>query len=94
MNQNILAVYGTGIGADAADGNVASLVSARIAGQPAPVLYAGSSVYLGLNQINILLPAGLASGTHDLEVIRSGIMSNKVTIAQIYIANRSDNANI
>lgn len=81
---NILAVFGTGLGADATDvdGDVSANVQAMIAGQTAIVLYAGRVTGLvGLNQFNVQLPAGLAAGTHTLVVTRNGVASNAVTLA-------------
>jgi uncharacterized protein (TIGR03437 family) len=77
---NILAVFCTGLGVDASGGNVSGQVSARIGGQSATVLYAGRSDFPGMNQVNVVLPAGLAAGTHTLELIRNGVASNPVTI--------------
>jgi uncharacterized protein (TIGR03437 family) len=36
---------------------------------------------VGLNQSNIVLPVGIASGVHRLVVTRNGVASNAVTIA-------------
>ena len=80
---NIIAVFGTGIGADATDidGNVATSVRATIDGQAADVLYAGRSPgFTGLNQMNIMLPVGISSGVRSLVITRAGISSNQVTI--------------
>ena len=84
---NILAVFGTGLGADAtdADGNVNASVTASFTttggGQAAQVLYAGRTPgFVGLNQFNITLPANLAAGTHTLTITRGGRASNSVTI--------------
>ncbi|HMY72337.1 MAG TPA: hypothetical protein PLQ88_10940, partial [Blastocatellia bacterium] len=81
---NILAVFGTGLGADVtdADGNAAGSVQATIDGAAATVNYAGRAPGLtGLNQFNIVLPANITSGTHTLIVSRNGIVGNPVTIA-------------
>ena len=80
---NIIAVFGTGLGADATDvdGNAALSVQASIDGQAAQVLYAGRSPgFTGLNQMNLLLPAGISSGAHGLVIMRNGIASNQVSI--------------
>ena len=82
-NPNIIAFFGTGVGADATDqdGNVASSVSATIGGNSVPVFYAGRAPgYTGLNQFNIGLPAGIAAGAHQVVVFRAGLASNVVTI--------------
>jgi uncharacterized protein (TIGR03437 family) len=81
---NILVLYATGLGPDATDveANVASGVEAAVGGQRATVLYAGRVAgFPGLNQINITLPVGIASGTHAVTVARGGVTSNAVTIA-------------
>jgi uncharacterized protein (TIGR03437 family) len=81
---NILAVFGTGLGGDATDvdGDVNASVTARLDNNPVTVLYAGRAPgFTGLNQFNLLLPAGLTSGTHTLTLSRSGVTSNTVTIA-------------
>lgn len=81
---NIIAAFGTGLGADATDvdGNVNASVEARIDGNQVPLLYAGRAPGLvGLNQFNVQLPAGIASGTHTLLVSRNGVASNLVSIA-------------
>src|SRR5581483_5909173 len=78
---NILAFYGTGLGADATDvdGNVSASVQVRIDGKPAEVLYAGRAPgFAGLNQLNVVLPAGITSGTHTVVVSRNGLASNVV----------------
>jgi uncharacterized protein (TIGR03437 family) len=81
---NIIAFYGTGMGADATDvdGNVSATVRATIDGNSATVEYAGRAPgYVGLNQLNITLPAGITPGTHTVVVMRNGRASNPVTIA-------------
>ncbi|MEP7336802.1 MAG: hypothetical protein ABI977_03590, partial [Acidobacteriota bacterium] len=66
---NIIAVFGTGLGNDATNGNdstnvdvnVGASVQATIDGQPVMVSYAGRAPgFVGLNQLNIAFPAGLA----------------------------------
>jgi uncharacterized protein (TIGR03437 family) len=81
---NVIAVFGTGFGADATDvdANVSANVQATIDGQPATVLYAGRAPgFVGLNQTNILFPAGITPGVHRLVITRNGVSSNQVTIA-------------
>jgi uncharacterized protein (TIGR03437 family) len=81
---NIISFFGTGLGADATDvdGDISASVQARIDGNPVTVLYAGRAPgYVGLNQFNIVLPAGITSGTHTVVVSRNGVNSNLVTIA-------------
>lgn len=80
---NIIAVFGTGLGADATDvdANVNGSVTARIDGNPVTLWYAGQAPGLvGLNQFNVELPASITSGTHTLTLTR-GVTSNSVTIA-------------
>jgi uncharacterized protein (TIGR03437 family) len=78
----ILAVFGSGLGADATDvdGNVNASVQATIDGTAVPVGYAGRAPgFTGLNQINITFPANINSGTHTLVISRSGIAGQPVT---------------
>ncbi len=81
---NIIAVFGTGLGADATDldGNVSGSVQITIDGNPVTVNYAGRAPGLtGLNQFNVVFPENISSGTHTLVISRNGIPSNQVTIA-------------
>jgi uncharacterized protein (TIGR03437 family) len=81
-NPNIIAIFATGIGADATDTatNAAGDMQARVNGQSARVEYAGRSGYPGMNQVNVTLPAGLSAGTYDVQIIRNGIVSNTVQV--------------
>lgn len=83
---NIIAVFGTGLGPDATDVgtnvNVNASVTARIDGNVVTLQYAGSQGGLvGLNQFNVILPAGITSGTHTLTFTRGGVTSNTTTLA-------------
>jgi len=81
---NIIAIFGTGLGADATDidANAGANVQASIDGQAAQVLYAGRAPgFAGLNQINVMLPVGISSGVHRLVITRGGVSSNAVSIA-------------
>lgn len=81
---NIIAVFGTGLGADATDvdGNVSGSVQATIDGAPVTVNYAGRAPnFTGLNQFNIIFPANITAGTHTLVISRNGISTQQVTIA-------------
>jgi uncharacterized protein (TIGR03437 family) len=81
---NIIAFFGSGLGADATDvdGNVAASVQATIDGAPVLAQYAGRAPgFTGLNQFNLVLPAGISSGTHSAQITRNGVASNVVTIA-------------
>jgi uncharacterized protein (TIGR03437 family) len=80
---NIIAVFGTGLGADATDteANVGGEVQAFIDGQTTQIIYAGPAPgFTGLNQINISLPAGISPGAHKLLIARGGVSSNAVSI--------------
>jgi len=81
---NIIAFFGTGLGADATDidANAGPNVQATIDGQAAQVLYAGRAPgFTGLNQMNVILPPGISSGNHRLVITRGGVSSNAVSIA-------------
>jgi uncharacterized protein (TIGR03437 family) len=81
---NIIAFFGSGLGADATDvdGNVAATVQATIDGAPVVVQYAGRAPgFTGLNQFNLVLPAGISSGMRNVQITRNGVASNVVTIA-------------
>jgi len=81
---NVIALFATGLGNDATDidGNVATSVQATIDGAPVTVSYAGRAPgFVGLNQLNIAFPAGIASGNHKLTVARNGTNSNVVSIS-------------
>jgi uncharacterized protein (TIGR03437 family) len=72
-----LTIYATGVQA-AGLANVTVTVN----GVSAPVLYAGSAGFAGVDQINVQLPAALAgAGTVALQVTASGIAANAVQIA-------------
>lgn len=80
---NIVAVFGTGLGADVTDanGDAASSTTATLDGAAVSVGYAGRAPgFIGLNQFNITLPATLASGNHTLVIARNGIAAREVTI--------------
>ena len=81
---NIIAVFASGLGADAtdADGNVNGSVQATFDGNATTVAYAGRAPgFTGLNQFNLNLPANITSGNHTLVISRNGIQSNPTTIA-------------
>jgi uncharacterized protein (TIGR03437 family) len=71
-----LILYGTGF-----DSASTASVSATVAGHTAPVTYSGPQGIPGLDQVNILLPAGLA-GSGDSQVVLSvaGSVANAVHI--------------
>src|SRR5581483_10579363 len=84
---NVIAVYGSGLGADATDvdGNLnasSQVVQATIDGNPVTVSYAGRApAFTGLNQFNVFFPANITSGNHTLVFSRNGVPSNQTTIA-------------
>ncbi len=81
---NIIAVFGTGLGADATDvaGDVNASVTARMDGNVVTLLYAGQAPGLvGANQFNVVLPANITAGVHTLTVARGGVTSNTTTLA-------------
>lgn len=81
---NIVAVFGTGLGADATDtdGNVSANTEATFDGNPMTINYAGRAPsFIGLNQFNLVFPVGVTPGTHTLVVKRNGVQSNVVSIA-------------
>jgi uncharacterized protein (TIGR03437 family) len=72
-----LTIYGTGM-QSAGLSNVAVTVN----GVNATVLYAGSSGFSGVDQVNVQLPASLAgAGTVTLQLTASGVAANSVQIA-------------
>ncbi len=76
-NQVYLVLYGTGIAA-AGTANVKVTVN----GVTAQVLYAGSAGgFVGLDQVNILLPASLAgAGNVNIQLTANGISANPVQV--------------
>lgn len=79
----ILAVYATGLGADATDvaANVSSEVKATLNGTSVLVGYAGFAPGLpGANQINIYLPTNLGPGDYSLKISRNGVSSQEAKI--------------
>ena len=90
---DILQVFGTGLGQKAIpvpDGAAcpgadwaAAPVTATIGGEPAPASYAGCAPgYAGLDQINLTVPAGLASGDQPL-IVTAGLISSTPTMLPI-----------
>lgn len=79
---NIITVFGTGLGPTGTDvdGNLNTSTTARIGPAAATVQYAGRAPgFVGLNQLNIQLPAGIPAGTYPLTITR-GLASNTVTL--------------
>jgi uncharacterized protein (TIGR03437 family) len=71
-----LILYGTGF-----DTAGTSNVSASVNGVNAPVLYAGPAGSVGLDQVNMLIPASLAGkGNVNVQLTASGVNANPVQI--------------
>jgi uncharacterized protein (TIGR03437 family) len=83
-----LTLWGTGLGAVSGDEteyqtpmNLLNIpVEVTIGGQDATVTYRGRSIYPGLDQINIIVPAGLSGCNVSVVVTASGVPSNFATI--------------
>jgi uncharacterized protein (TIGR03437 family) len=78
-DQSALVLYGTGI----RNRSALSDVTVNIGGQMLAPAYAGpAATYVGLDQINVVLPQTLAgSGTVNLSVSVAGATSNILTIS-------------
>lgn len=85
---DFITLWGSGLGPVTGDETIAQTpvdltnipIEIDIGGEPAVVQYHGRSVYPGLDQINVQVPAGV-SGCHVSVVVRSGdIVSNFGTI--------------
>ena len=71
---DVLEVYATGLGANPS-------VTATLGGRDAEVLFAGATAsYPGLDQVNIRVPAGLASGSQPLLIRVGATASNEVLV--------------
>lgn len=92
---NILVLYGTGFRhsetQNAADDNgVAEVITVTIGGEPAEVLYAGAQgQFTGLDQLNVMLPAGLAGNgsalPRQVEVV---VKVNQLTANRVLVTIR------
>lgn len=75
-----LEVYATGLGA-VNEGRTLLAPEAFLAGQPVPVLFSGLAPgWIGLYQVNVLVPAGLPAGQQLLEIVAAGVRSNAVVV--------------
>jgi uncharacterized protein (TIGR03437 family) len=75
-DQVYLVLFGTGIAAAGASG-----VTVTVAGVNAPVLYAGSGGFAGVDQVNVQLPSSLAGkGNVNIQVTASGTLANSVQV--------------
>jgi adhesin/invasin len=72
-----VSIYMTGGGTVNSDNTLQAAVQASIGGLPATVLYAGLNPYLiGVDQINLSVPSGLASGDYPVTIYFNGNKSN------------------
>lgn len=86
--QNILLLFGTGIRHARAmnpgdENGVAEAVRVTVDGREARVLYAGAQPqFIGLDQLNVELPASLETGARRAEVVVyvNGVEANRVTV--------------
>ncbi|HLG98606.1 MAG TPA: hypothetical protein VKX49_20010 [Bryobacteraceae bacterium] len=75
-DQVYLTLFGTGIQAAGQ-----SKVAVTVAGSTAPVVYAGTSGFTGVDQVNVLLPTSLAGkGTVNVQPTAAGVAANPVQI--------------
>ena len=79
----IVQVYCTGLGAAASGGVVSLPVTAQVGNVPAKVLFAGLAAgFVGLYQVNVEIPAGVAAGDAvSLVLAQNGMTSNSATLA-------------
>jgi uncharacterized protein (TIGR03437 family) len=85
-----LTLWTTGLGADPLDSDdhyipaphaIPTDLKIYLAGIPVTILYAGSSVYPGVDQINIQVPNGVAEGCWvGLVAVANGVTSNTTTL--------------
>jgi uncharacterized protein (TIGR03437 family) len=92
---DVVQVFATGLGAtnpSVASGQLApgaeplarvtAEVTAEIGGKPARVFFAGLAPgFVGLYQVNVEIPAGVAPGAATLVLRQAGVPSNTVTLA-------------
>jgi uncharacterized protein (TIGR03437 family) len=78
----VQAPMGSGFAASGAD-SITDNITVSIGGQPAQVQYAGlAPFFVGLYQINVIVPAGLASGDQPMVVTMDGVSSSsQVTVS-------------
>jgi uncharacterized protein (TIGR03437 family) len=84
-----ITLWGTGLGADPQDSDTVftttphavnqGSVQVWIGGSQATVLYAGSSGYPGLSQINVTIPSGVTGCNVAIVVVVNGVTSNFTT---------------
>jgi uncharacterized protein (TIGR03437 family) len=81
---DVLELWGTGLGPVKGDvplTAVSAPVEVDIGGMPANVLYAGRSAFLGLDQINVSVPAGVSGCNVSVVVVIGSFVSNFGTLA-------------
>jgi len=82
---NYVSIYMTGGGSANPDGTLQASTTGTIGGQNSPVLYAGLNQYLiGVDQINLTVPASLASGDYPITIYIGGIKSNSPLLKVIH----------
>jgi uncharacterized protein (TIGR03437 family) len=77
-------IYCTGLGAVQDSGLRETVMrpSVTIGNLPAQVVYSGhAGGYVGLYQVNAIIPEGLSPGAHDVRMTVNGVTSNVVRIA-------------
>lgn len=81
---DILELWGTGLGpvpGDVTRVAVSTHVEVDIGGVPAKVQYAGRSSYVGLDQINVVVPQGVSGCNVSVVVVTGNYVSNFGTLA-------------
>jgi len=81
---DVLELYGTGLGpvpGDATGVAVTPAAQVYIGGMPASVQYSGRSGYIGEDQINVVVPAGVSGCYVDIAVVTGTFVSNFGTLA-------------
>ena len=79
----MLELWGTGLGPVANDATVTTVgvpVEVDIGGVQASVEYAGRSAFVGLDQINVMVPSGVSGCNVSVVVVESGVVSNFATL--------------
>jgi uncharacterized protein (TIGR03437 family) len=79
----VLEIYATGLGPTALDGPATTLLAPQVfvGLAQAPVLFSGLAPgFVGLYQVNALVPAGTPSGTQPVTLVMEGRRSNSVNV--------------
>jgi uncharacterized protein (TIGR03437 family) len=80
---DVLELWGTGLGPVANDATsvaVSAPIEVDIGGVPAKVIYHGRSGYIGLDQINVAVPAGVSGCNVSVVVVTGNYVSNFGTL--------------